>query len=41
MPLAKGLEMELARVPRDYDWKAPWLDAAGGRMDAWLAAHSA
>ena len=40
MPLAKGLETELAHVPRDYDWKAPWLDAAGGRMDAWLAAHS-
>ncbi len=40
MPLAKGLEMELARVPRDYEWNAPWLANPMRRMDAWLAAHS-
>ena len=37
MPLAKGLETELAKVSCDHDWKTPWLDAAGARMDAWLA----
>ena len=36
MPTAKGLETELAKVPRGFDWHAPWLDAAGTRMDAWL-----
>ena len=39
MPLAKGLETELARVPRDYEWKAPWLDPIVVRMDKWLAAR--
>jgi nucleoside-diphosphate-sugar epimerase len=37
MPLAKGLEMELARVPRDYEWNVPWLVNPGRRMDDWLA----
>ena len=34
MPTAKGLEAELAKVPRGYDWGP---SAAGDRMDAWLA----
>ena len=38
MPLAKGLETELARVPRDYEWPT-WTSAMSQRMDAWLAAH--
>ena len=38
MPLAKGLETELARVPRDYAW-FDWANGAGDRMDAWLAAR--
>ena len=38
MPLAKGLETELARVPRDYAW-FDWANGAGTRMDAWLAAR--
>ena len=36
MPTAKGLELELAKVPRGFDWKTPWCDAIGSRMDAWL-----
>lgn len=38
MPLAKGLEAELAHVPRDYAWPA-WTKDADRRMDAWLAAR--
>ena len=34
MPTAKGLEAELANVPRGFDWGP---SAAGDRMDAWLA----
>lgn len=37
MPTAKGLEMELAKVPRDYAWQG--YESACDRMDAWLAAH--
>ena len=37
MPLAKGLETELARVPRDYEWNVPWLANPARRMDEWLA----
>ena len=33
MPTAKGLELELAKVPRDFAWGARGADA---RMDAWL-----
>ena len=40
MPLAKGLETELARVPQDYEWNAPWLDNPFRRMDAWLASFA-
>jgi nucleoside-diphosphate-sugar epimerase len=36
MPTAKGLETELAKVPRGFDWHAPWLNTTGIRMDAWL-----
>ncbi len=39
MPLAKGLETELARVPRGFEWGAPWYESIGTRMDAWLAAR--
>ena len=35
MPLAKGLETELARVPRDREWPT-WCGDAGRRMDEWL-----
>jgi len=37
MPLHKGLELELSRVPRDFKW-AGW-EAIDQRMDAWLAAR--
>ena len=37
MPLAKGLETELARVPRGYEWSG--YMGEGKRMDAWLAAR--
>ena len=35
MPTAKGLERELAKVPRDFAWQG--YEGAGARMDAWLA----
>ena len=37
MPLAKGLELELSRLPRGYDWGAAARDGINARMDAWLA----
>ena len=37
MPLAKGLEAELAKVPRGFEWQG--YEGAGARMDAWLAAR--
>ena len=37
MPTAKGLETELAKVPRDYEWRG--YEGASARMDDWLAAH--
>ena len=37
MPTAKGLETELAKVPRDYEWRG--YEGANARMDDWLAAH--
>ncbi len=38
MPLARGLETELARVPRDYEWRGS--DGPSSRMDAWLATQT-
>ncbi len=35
MPTAKGLERELAKVPRDFAWQG--YEGADARMDAWLA----
>ncbi len=37
MPTAKGLEMELAKVPRDFEWHGN--ENANARMDAWLEAR--
>ena len=37
MPTAKGLEMELAKVPRDFEWHG--YEGANARMDAWLEAR--
>ena len=37
MPLNKGLEMELAKVPRDFEWRG--YEGANERMDAWLATN--
>lgn len=37
MPLEKGLELELSRIPRDFDWSASAHDGINTRMDAWLA----
>lgn len=33
MPTAKGLEMELAKVPRGFDWNARWIAQTNERMD--------
>ena len=33
--------MKKVRVPRDYEWNAPWPANPTRRMDAWLAARSA
>ena len=37
MPTAKGLETELAKVPRGFDWGA---SALNDRMDAWLTRNT-
>ena len=37
MPLAKGLETELAKVPRGYEWQG--YEGEGRRMDEWLEAR--
>ncbi len=34
MPTAKGLELELAKVPRDFVWNG--YEGLNARMDGWL-----